>query len=110
LTPVEWDSSGNVVADHNLRSFLFTLQNPHNTPARRFALEARAHWQAILCDFQWRPRLGSYDFAVSDGHNADTSSCTSLGDTDDSGQDGRTVLTGSKHFEVKEIEVFEVMQ
>jgi hypothetical protein len=50
FTPVEWESrkwnkkresEGNSwKADPSLKSFLFTLKNPHNIPARRFALKA----------------------------------------------------------------------
>jgi hypothetical protein len=50
FTPVEWESrkwNGEIgknnsclKADPSLKSFIFTLQNPHNVPARRFALRA----------------------------------------------------------------------
>jgi hypothetical protein len=47
---------------------------------------------------------------VSYGCNANTGSCTFLGDTytNDTGLDGYIVFTGSADFQVKEIEVFEI--
>jgi hypothetical protein len=39
FTPVEWDSNSCWKADDSQKSFLFTLKNPHNIPARRFALK-----------------------------------------------------------------------
>jgi hypothetical protein len=57
FTPVEWESRpwngkyGNEdncwKADDSLRSFLFTLKNPHNIPARRFALKVDEKDKAI---------------------------------------------------------------
>jgi hypothetical protein len=35
-----WDEDGRFKADDSLKSFLFTLKNPHDIPARRFALKA----------------------------------------------------------------------
>jgi hypothetical protein len=97
-------------ADGSLRSFLFTLKNPHNLPARTFALKAEDKWRAILCDSACGPRFGG--IAVSDNCNANTRSATFLGDvyTNDTGLDGNTVFTGSRHFQVKEIEVFEITE
>jgi hypothetical protein len=37
-------------ASDSLRNFLFTLKNPHNIPARRFALRAEAKCEAIQCN------------------------------------------------------------
>jgi hypothetical protein len=37
-------------ADPTLKSFFFTLKNPHNFPARKFALKAEKKGQAIYCD------------------------------------------------------------
>jgi hypothetical protein len=43
--------------DDSLRSFLFTLKNPHNFPARKFALKTEKRHQAIGCD-----SIGVYTF------------------------------------------------
>jgi hypothetical protein len=34
-------------ADHSLKSFVFTLKNPHNFPVRKFALKAEKKDRAI---------------------------------------------------------------
>jgi hypothetical protein len=42
FTPVEWepDRYGMFRGDDSLRSFLFTLRNPHGVPPRKFTLRA----------------------------------------------------------------------
>jgi hypothetical protein len=59
FTPVKWESrvhdgkfgdeNNCFKADNSLKSFLFTLKNPHNIPARRFALKAEKKHEAICC-------------------------------------------------------------
>jgi hypothetical protein len=99
-------------ADDSQKSFLFTLKNPHNIPARRFALKTEEKQQAIYCDSIWSPCFGSFpsDIYVCDGCNTSTGSATSLGltYTNNTGLGGEIVLTGSRNFQVKEIEVFEI--
>jgi hypothetical protein len=94
--------------DDSLTSFLFTLKNPHNFSARRFALKAEKEHMAIYCNCKWGPHF--YDIRVSDKGNANTNSNTSLGNsyTNDTGLDGGIVFTSSHYFQVKEIEVFEI--
>jgi hypothetical protein len=114
FTPVEWESltKPDFKADDSQKSFVFTLKNPHNIPARRFALKAERKPRAIWCDSKWGPWFGGApcDMAVKDNCNADTRSFTSLGRsyTNDTGLDGEVVFTGSWNFQVKEIEVFEI--
>jgi hypothetical protein len=118
FTPVEWESrvlkgdGSNCKADGSQKSFLFTLKNPHNIPARRFALKAEKKHYAIYCHSGWGPCFGSplCDIAVCDNCNANTHSATRLGDsyTNDTGLDKSVVFTGSFNFQVKEIEVFEI--
>jgi hypothetical protein len=110
FTPVGWESSGKLKADPSLKSFLFTLNNPHNVPARRFALKAERKDWAILCSSDWGPNFG--EIRVSDICNANTNSYAgAFGDnyTNNTGRDGKTFFTGSSTFKVKEIEVFEIM-
>jgi hypothetical protein len=119
FTPVEWESrvwNGKWGAENNcwksddsLKSFLFTLKNPHNIPARKFALKAEEKKRALLCDSAYGPILGN-DIYVYDSCNANTHSYTRLGEvyTNDTGLDGTTIFTGSGDFKVKEIEVFEI--
>jgi hypothetical protein len=95
--------------DPSLKSFLFTLKNPRNVPARRFKLKAKAMKGAVWCDSRTGPNF--CDITVSDSCNANTSSHTIyFGNnyTNDTGVDGKTFFTGSMCFQVKEIEVFEI--
>jgi hypothetical protein len=118
FTPVEWESrkwNGKTKkenncwkADPSVKSFLFTLKNPHNIPARKCTLKAGQKNWAIMCRSDWGPRLS--EIAVSGNSNANTNSWTHLGSTynNDAGMDGKTFFTGSENFQVKEIEVFEI--
>jgi hypothetical protein len=108
FTPLEWDSSNCWKADLSLRSFIFTLKNPHNVPARRFALKAEKKDRAILCHPFRGPHF--YDIGVRDDCNAKTRNFTSLGESypNDTRLDGKKFFTGSGTFQVKEIEVFEI--
>jgi hypothetical protein len=122
FTPVEWESreysyqarialgrSNCYKADRSLKSFLFTLQNPHDFPAMKFALKAEEKDKAIECNSSWGPAF--YNIGVGSYCNANTASSTyAYGSSyaNDTGLDGNTFFTGSTHFSVKEIEVFEV--
>jgi hypothetical protein len=111
FTPVEWESRTNppyFKADPSLKSFVFTLKNPHNFTARKFALKAEKKDRAIYCDSEWGPRF--YGIAVSDDCNANTDSFSCLGETykNNIGLHGGTFLTRLFDFTVKEIEVFEI--
>jgi hypothetical protein len=119
FTPVEWESrkwNGNSgkesncwKADSSLKSFLFTLKNPYNVPARRFALKAEEKNWAIFCDSGWSPHF--CDIAISANCNANTESYTYYFGwryTNDTGLNGETFFTGSQWFQVKEIEMFEI--
>jgi hypothetical protein len=64
---------------------------------------------AIGCRSGAGPRF--FDIGVFDNCNADTHSYTyQFGEhyANDTGLDGKTFLTGSERFQVKEIEVFEI--
>jgi hypothetical protein len=37
FTPMRWNSTSGCLTDPGAKSFIFTLKNPHNFPARRFA-------------------------------------------------------------------------
>jgi hypothetical protein len=108
FTPVKWDSRPGYKADPSLKSFLFTLKNPHNVSARRFALKAEKKDEAIICYSGCGPHFG--DIGVSGNCNANTDSCTSLGNwyTNDTELDRKTFFAGSYHFQVKEIAVFKM--
>jgi hypothetical protein len=121
FTPVKWEtpSSWKAVfgddgnrADWSLKSFLFTLKNPHKFPARKFALKAeqKAQKKSMLigCNSTWGPHF--CDICVYDNCNANSTSWTELGRcyANDTGLKRETFFTGSLRFRVKEIEVFEI--
>jgi hypothetical protein len=118
FTLVEWgswewnrqygDKNNCLKADNSQKSFVFTLKNPHNMPAMRFALNDEEKWRAIHCDSEWFPDFN--DIVIGDDCSANTSSFTLLGSayTNETGLDGCIVFTSSRNFQVKEIEVFEI--
>jgi hypothetical protein len=120
--PVKWESrvwNGKhrnehncLKADESLQSFVFTLKNPHNIPARRFALKSEMKHQAIICNSERGPCFGCYpvNMAVYDDCHVSTDTYMTLGSTytNDTGLNSAVVFTGSYRFQVKEIEVFEI--
>jgi hypothetical protein len=109
FTQVEWESRvwngkfGNENnrwnADASLKSFLFTLKNPRNVPARRFALRAKQKDEAICCHSGFGPCF--QDIGVSDNCNANTFSLAynfgTFSSPNDTGLDGRTFFTGFRN-------------
>jgi hypothetical protein len=123
FTPAKWESrkwNGKYGKENNLakaddseKSFIFTLKNEHKVGERRFGLKSEEKWRAIYCDSGYGPCFGCYDcdIFVSDHCNANTHSHSfGFGRTyaNDTGLNGRTFFSGSEHFRVKEIEVFEI--
>jgi hypothetical protein len=92
-----------------VKSFVFTIKNPHNVPAKRFALKVEEKNYALDCSIGCGPIFGK-DIIVRTNCNANTNSHSNLGSmyTNDTGLDGGTFFTGSQNFQVKEIEVFEI--
>jgi hypothetical protein len=94
-----------------LKSFLFTVKNPHNIPPRRFELKPEKKHQAIY-RFSENACFGfGCDLVVCENCNAVAKNYTySLGNTykNDTGIDSLTLLTGSRYFQVQEIEVFQI--
>jgi hypothetical protein len=81
FTPVEWESctqhggySGCFKSDPSRKTFLFTLDNPHNFPVTKFALRIRPSDHALNC----APSRGPHfiDIDVSDQCNSNTASYT----------------------------------
>jgi hypothetical protein len=110
FTPAKWDCGSPFKGDPSLKSFIFTLTNPHRVAPRRFALKVEQKDKAICCRHDWGPHFG--DIFVSGNGDANPHSFThSFGTryTNDTGLEGRTFLTGSANFRLKEIEVFEIV-
>jgi hypothetical protein len=120
FTPVKWElrewngangsEDNRFKADPSSMSFLFTLKNPHNLPAQRFALNEKKG-KAILCDCGRGPHF--CNIGIFNNCNANAKSFAYFDEshdhyTNDTGLDGKTLLTGSENFQVKEIEVFEI--
>jgi hypothetical protein len=113
FTPVKWESptSNYTKGDDSLRSFILTLKNPHSVPPRKFALKPEQKQYAIYSHSKHGPDFGDNCLSVLDNSNASTNSRTGyFGDQYDSisGRREGDFLTGSTHFTVKEIEVFEI--
>jgi hypothetical protein len=111
FTPLKWESCTEAKhqADRNLKSFLFTLKNPHNIGPRKFALKSNKQDEAIECVSCSGPHFG--DIGVSDHCNTVSSYTFAFGVryTNNTGLHGMTFFTGSQLFNVKEIEVFQII-
>jgi hypothetical protein len=123
FTPVEWESrvsngkSGDenncFKADPSQKSFLFTLKNSHSIPARRFVLKADKQHRAIYCSSTCSPVF--WDLGVRDNCNANTNSCGFFNGTsedtyaNDTPPGAKMYFANSQQFQVKEIEVFEII-
>jgi hypothetical protein len=116
FTPVEWESRVwqpkiCYKADASLKSFLFTLKNPHNIAARKFALKSAENGKAIYCPNTEGPIFGDSDIVIRNNSNTNDynhTSCFGNSYINDTGVGSKKVLTGSGSFTVKEIEVFEI--
>jgi hypothetical protein len=112
FTPQPWDSSNKWKSDDSLKSFIFSLKNPHNVQPRKFALKSDQKHRAIYCGSGYGPIFGeANDIGVTDKCNESGQSFSGgFGDTytNDTGLSGRTFFTGSPNFTVAEIEVFEI--
>jgi hypothetical protein len=114
--PVKWENSGwgeddgHFKGDDSLRSFLFTLRNPHGVPPRKFALKADKKDMAICCYSDEGPVFGLNDMVVNNNCNTDSYSFTH-GRRDrfyESDTAFEHFYTGAARFTVKEIEIFEI--
>jgi hypothetical protein len=111
FTSVEWKSPtvSRTKGDASEKSFLFMLKNPHNIPARRFALKSERKHEAIYCDSKRGPcfvNLGVHD-------DCNTHSRNYVGNWSESYIKDTKLrpdlfFTGSGQFQVKEIEIFEI--
>jgi hypothetical protein len=110
FTPLAWDSSNSGKPDNSGKSFLFTIKNPRGNQIRKFGLKSSSS-AAIGYISSYGPIFCSnHDNCVYDACNTSTNNSTNLGGsyTNDTGIDGKKVLTGEYRFIVKEIEVFTI--
>jgi hypothetical protein len=117
-TPCQWDSSDTWKADESHRSFLFTLKNPHNIPARTFLMKPEQKLYAMCCHstgcLVWIGHYGAIGIlpdcnSNSKSHN-DGFGHSSSSFVNDTGLDGKTLFTGKSNFRVKELEIFELTE
>jgi hypothetical protein len=107
FTPLAWDSSGSYKLDRNEATFLFTATK--TSEGRRFLLSNPA--LAIYCHSDYGPTFGGgHDIYVASACATNPNSYTNFGNsfTNDTGINGKEVLTGEHCFIVKEIEVFAI--
>jgi hypothetical protein len=94
-----------------MKSFLFTIKNPHNLAARIFEQKEAAN--AIFDGSSFGPTFGSKNTLCIHGQFESSDSCSSnlSGKTyaNNTGIAGNQVLTGGQYFVLKEVEVFQVM-
>jgi hypothetical protein len=105
----EGDKNNCRKADPSVKSFLFTLKNPHNFSGGKFALKAEWKDRAIHCHSSLGPRF--VDIGVSDNCNANMGSYTYFFGSSYvnlTGLDAAIFFTGLWYFTVKEIEIFEI--
>jgi hypothetical protein len=110
-TPSAWDSTTRDKYDTTLQSFLFTLKNPHNIPARKFSLISGR--RAIYCASSDGPSFGGgTDIRVLDRCNAHNENYLNFGHSyqNNTGINGTTIFNGEYHFTVHEIEVFSISE
>jgi hypothetical protein len=126
FTPIAWASvvwngkqgpeDNCLRADESLKSFLFTLKNPHNTDAMRFPLRPERKNQAVMCETSSGPSFGYHppDLSVRSPGGRYRSHTLGFGDTYDitgrslAGIDAKRFMTGEEAFTIAEIEVFEI--
>jgi hypothetical protein len=113
FTPVAWESwpffwSTCGKADPSLKSFVFTLKNPHNFPPTKFPLDPEEQEDAIFCCRGKGPFF--CDIIVDDECNTSNEnlSCIGCSYKNTTGIGGTSFFTGSHAFTVKEIETFEI--
>lgn len=116
FTPLEWETPRRArgyngwKADDGMKSFLFTLRNPHNLAPRKFGLRPDGKERAYFCDAEWGPHFG--DIMVSKECNSGVSFAHNFGSSyeNTTGLMGETFFTGGSEFKVKRIEVFEIRE
>jgi hypothetical protein len=109
-SPIAWSSRECCAPDLSMASFLFTIKNPRNLPAQIF--KQKQAEKAILDYAASGPAFGSHsDLYVSTQCQTSNRSYSDLGTAyaNDTGIAGTEILTGSRHFTVQEIEVFELI-
>jgi hypothetical protein len=119
FTPVAWESRSPLWVwggdfalmkpDDGGSSFLFAQRNPHDHKPLIFGLQGEKRTNAIRCQADCGPAFG-WDITIADHCDKNRESWMNLGRVylNNTNPSGRTPLTYSSNFTVKEIEVFEI--
>jgi hypothetical protein len=126
FTPIAWETvvwngkqgpeHNGLRADESLKSFVFTLKNPHNTGAMRFPLRRERQNQAVYCATLHGPAFGKNppDLSVRFADGNCSNHTRGFGQSYDfaggsvPGIDPKLFMTGEEEFTIAEIEVFEI--
>jgi hypothetical protein len=109
-TPLTWSSRNAYVSDPSLRSFVFTIKNPHNLPARVFKQKQESY--AICDNSSYGPIFGDgHTICIYNESHSSNNSYSRFANTypNNTGIANNHVLAGGENFTVEEIEVFEVI-
>ena len=124
-TEINWESTtwnGHVGEKNNARrngkgnEFVFTLKNPHNIPPSKFNMKQDWLNHSICCDVNLGPIFGCNDIRIENDCNTRRNSFSyydfNPGEYcfDDTTGKKRLLFTGEKSYNVKEIEVFNVIR
>jgi hypothetical protein len=109
FNPGKWGSSNRWIIDYTLKSFIFTLKNPHKTPPMKFPLKCDMKEKAFHCMAGWGPCFGN-DIVIYDNCNSHGNNSTDFGYSyaNNTGLNGKSFLVGTFRFTVQKIEVFEI--
>jgi hypothetical protein len=114
FTPVVWETGNSSKKDESVKSFIFTLKNPHGLSAQIFRLKSKSHAICCCCyissSFPGFAFGGGHDMGVCRHCNTEAQSYTNFGISYDNntGVAGQSFFTGSRNFTVQEIEVVEI--
>jgi hypothetical protein len=94
--------------DPSLKSFLFTLKNPHNKPQMKFALKKDQKYAAIACIPGHGPHF--VDFRIVDRDNVCDVYTGDFGSSyaNNTGIAGERFFTGNPKSKVADIEIFKI--
>jgi hypothetical protein len=104
-------SSGQSIFDSSHQSFVFSLVNPWNVPAKRFGITSDSSKRSICCYSGYGPVFGSgSDFAVGNPLNGYEAGWSRFGESypNDTGIDGQKFFDGQHRFTIQNIEVFAI--
>jgi hypothetical protein len=110
-TPLRWSSTGGWENDSSLKTFLFTLKNPHGIAARKFMIKNKG----VNAIYGAADRLAfgpGHSLYVCDNCNTSTENHVSFGSSfeNDTGINPQSLLNGTQMFTVQEIEIFAAVE